>query len=726
MKDSIADDDTALIACRMGKLKNSVDVTCSVDVLVIVVPDDAYSIAELDAIETWVKGGGRLLLITDRQSFSVQANTIAARFGITLAEDIIYDTNENVNGIDYWPYFDGWKLLSHPITNGVSRVEMYACDGILTAPANEVPLIVTDIDGTAHWFDLSPAIGVSVMSAFEGDTVGSGRLVVVTDSSLWKDTDTDGGGQMNFYDSDHEVLALNTIEWLSPDLSPQQELSYDDGTAEWGGTWVLAGGMYAVRFTPPVSGQLTNCRFYITSDPETIMVHVLDANKSDLITPFSATPTSTGWFDVDLSAYGIPVSNGVDFYVAMESTTAWAPFLGIDTDSPDNRSWKYNLVDWELYTDGDYMIRSTIERCTDLVVTDVYLDPADPMAEGTEVTFYADVDNQGDLDANDFVVQVYLDGELFLEAEKSIAAGVGFTYWNSLPWDAVYGNHTIRWVIDATNVIVETNETNNEMSRTFTVGEHLTVESACGVTAGEGWYDRNATAYAALDVGVVDYGNGTRRVFTHWSGDASGTNYTQSDPIYMDESKTATANWKTQYYLTVESAYGTVGGEGWYDVGSNVYATLDAGVVDHGNGTRRTFTQWNGDASGTNYAQSDPILMDEAKTATADWKTQHYLTMNTDVGTVSPSSGWYDEGTTVQIGTSDQTSTASEQYTWLGWTGTGTGSYTGTDKTTTITMNSPITETASWKHEYYLTVTSPCGSPSPSNCWVEAGRSITV
>jgi hypothetical protein len=47
---------------------------------------------------------------------------------------------------------------------------------------------------------------------------------------------------------------------------------------------------------------------------------------------------------------------------------------------------------------------------------------------------------------------------------------------------------------------------------------------------------------------------------------------------------------------------------------------------------------------------------------------------------------------------------AGERYVWVGWTGTGTISYTGTDASPSVTMNGPITETAAWTHEYKLTV----------------------
>ena len=119
----------------------------------------------------------------------------------------------------------------------------------------------------------------------------------------------------------------------------------------------------------------------------------------------------------------------------------------------------------------------------------------------------------------------------------------------------------------------------------------------------------------------------------------------------MDANHTATAHYRLEYYLTVLSPFGTVGGEGWYPSGSTAYATLDTGIVDHGNGTRRVFTNWSGDASGNNYAQSDPITMDGPKTAVANWKTQYYLTVRTDPPgiTIIPGEGWYDSSQSVQL-----------------------------------------------------------------------------
>jgi hypothetical protein len=58
-------------------------------------------------------------------------------------------------------------------------------------------------------------------------------------------------------------------------------------------------------------------------------------------------------------------------------------------------------------------------------------------------------------------------------------------------------------------------------------------------------------------------------------------------------------------------------------------------------------------------------------------------------GSVSPSSGWHNAGQALTIGAA-----ANSGYGLLSWTGSGAGSYTGTNSSPTITMNSPITETA--------------------------------
>jgi len=253
---------------------------------------------------------------------------------------------------------------------------------------------------------------------------------------------------------------------------------------------------------------------------------------------------------------------------------------------------------------------------------------------------------------------------------------------------------------------------------------YLTTSTAYGIAGGAGWYDSGTTATAVLSVGTVAEGTGVQYVFTGWGNDASGTGLT-SNGIVMNGPKTATANWQTQYYLTTSTAYGTVNGAGWYDSGASAVATVSPSTVTETADTQYTFSSWGGDASGTT-SSSDAITMTSPKTVTANWKTQYHLTVSTNFGSVSPSNGWYDAGYKVSISATVPSTGEGERYVWNGWTGTGAGNYTGTGTSVQVTMNSAVTEVASWTRQYMLTVNSPYGAPTPATNWFDAGTSITA
>jgi uncharacterized repeat protein (TIGR02543 family) len=123
------------------------------------------------------------------------------------------------------------------------------------------------------------------------------------------------------------------------------------------------------------------------------------------------------------------------------------------------------------------------------------------------------------------------------------------------------------------------------------------------------WVD--ASSSVSYDYESLIYnGTGTRYVLTE---------VTPTSPQIATSSLTITGTYKTQHYLTVSSPYGTISGEGWYDEGTSTYASLDTGEVVVG-GTRYVFVGWSGDATGTNYAQSNPIIMDGPKYVTAIWQ----------------------------------------------------------------------------------------------------------
>ena len=60
-------------------------------------------------------------------------------------------------------------------------------------------------------------------------------------------------------------------------------------------------------------------------------------------------------------------------------------------------------------------------------------------------------------------------------------------------------------------------------------------------------------------------------------------------------------------------------------------------------------------------------------------------------GTVSPASGWKTSAVAISI-----SATPAAGYTFTSWTGSGTGSYSGTNDPASITLGGPITEAATF------------------------------
>ncbi len=158
------------------------------------------------------------------------------------------------------------------------------------------------------------------------------------------------------------------------------------------------------------------------------------------------------------------------------------------------------------------------------------------------------------------------------------------------------------------------------------------------------------------------------------------------------------------YQLTLSGTGGTEsanptssGGctSGSYSAGSSVSitATPSSGYV---------LNSWTGSGTGSYSGSSNPatVTMDSAITETANYAACYSLTLSGSGGTESASpissggcpSSEYTSGTSVSI-----TATPDSGATFSSWTGSGTGSYSGSSNPATITTNSVITESA-----YYI------------------------
>jgi hypothetical protein len=106
-------------------------------------------------------------------------------------------------------------------------------------------------------------------------------------------------------------------------------------------------------------------------------------------------------------------------------------------------------------------------------------------------------------------------------------------------------------------------------------------------------------------------------------------------------------------------------------------------------GVQYVWTRWSDHG-----AISHTVAPTSNATYTAAFGKQYYLTMAAGTGgRVTPPSGWKNSGATVSI-----SATPRRGYSFSNWTGSGPGSYSGTNNPASITMGGPITETATFIH----------------------------
>ena len=171
------------------------------------------------------------------------------------------------------------------------------------------------------------------------------------------------------------------------------------------------------------------------------------------------------------------------------------------------------------------------------------------------------------------------------------------------------GYHFVEWSdLSTDNPRTDLNVTDDiSVTASFAINTYtLTVNSDHGTVTPD-----VLPPYHYGDTVHLDVTAATGWTFTNWSGDASGTD----DPltVVMNANKTVTANYSQNVYtLTVNSDHGTVTPDVLppYHYGDTVHLDVAA---DPG----WTFTNWSGDAGGTD----DPltVVMDADKTITANY-----------------------------------------------------------------------------------------------------------
>ena len=99
------------------------------DALLVILPRDAYTTAEADLVEQFVRKGGKLLLISD-PTRTQRINTLAERFGVNFQPDYLY--NQQENDLNFQHIFVR-EFQPDELTAGVNAIALYTAGSIRSA-----------------------------------------------------------------------------------------------------------------------------------------------------------------------------------------------------------------------------------------------------------------------------------------------------------------------------------------------------------------------------------------------------------------------------------------------------------------------------------------------------------------------------------------------------------------------------------------------------------------
>jgi len=169
----------------------------------------------------------------------------------------------------------------------------------------------------------------------------------------------------------------------------------------------------------------------------------------------------------------------------------------------------------------------------------------------------------------------------------------------------------------------------------YTKSYRVNVWTQYGSTEGAGFYKEGEVAEIKItNPQVVVQLNKVRKVFSGWNtygartmnlGEVQdldlanvGVMGNQNLLLFVDKPTNVTTEWRTQYYLDVQSSESKTKGSGWYDIGRMVPISVAIPTNPPGLWTSYTFDRWTGDID--SIKENERLIMNEPKTVIAEWK----------------------------------------------------------------------------------------------------------
>lgn len=185
----------------------------SSDIIVLPCPSLEYSSSELDTLYNLVKSGKKLIILGEWGGYggftSKGINTLLKKANLQINTDIV----EEINSENYIKSSDNVVISSfdsHPLTKDLKKLIFYSSSSVSSLTGGETPIsnTVTPISTSTNSFRIqvynkgkSSLVGLSLL--------GAGKIIVVGDTSMFTDSDSDSNSVINLLEADNSKFALN-------------------------------------------------------------------------------------------------------------------------------------------------------------------------------------------------------------------------------------------------------------------------------------------------------------------------------------------------------------------------------------------------------------------------------------------------------------------------------------------------------------------------------------
>ncbi|WP_455370087.1 DUF2341 domain-containing protein, partial [[Eubacterium] cellulosolvens] len=478
-----------------------------------------------------------------------------------------------------------------------------------------------------------------------------------------------------FFDGDiDEVRLSNTIRdgcWFKTSYENQNDPStfVTAGTAEEiinFQQWITIEARNAITSALIAPGMIEVDGIPTTTNPEDFLLITGSTHELKALSPVTISGTRyswTSWSDsgAQTHTYTVPDSGG-------ETVTAYFTrqfYLTVNSqyDEPSGEGW---------YDEGDtasFSVSSPYDYPNGTrAICDGYTVDGGSLVSSTSDSITMDDDHTIDFQWTTYTLNrtITIDSNVYVDAKEVKVDGVEYDTPKTFSWVNTT-EHTLEaltpltfstggrhvwdhWVDSPTAPNPRTYITPDPdgpltIMAFYKIQYFLTVNSAYDAPQGQGWYDLNSVV--SFNVTSPVEVNGTRYTCIGYEGDASGTS--TSGTITMDSPKTITFLWEvSDYYLSVNSEYGTTHGEGWYAPGDTPEFYVTPEFIEE-DGVRHIFQGWTGDyIDGANPAGAKQILMDGPKNVTAVWRDRFFIEIISPYGSPKGSS-WPFKGENFEV-----------------------------------------------------------------------------